>query len=104
VEFAGAVYPADGSGVTQVLKRLEARAARNRSLAKKLEQLTFKSQWLTHFLQPLHLARACYTHILRPQKKRLEISIWKNFVRRPKKYFMTRSGKIAQMPQPIRRH
>jgi REP element-mobilizing transposase RayT len=31
---------ADGSGVTQVLKRLEARAARNRSLAKRLEQLT----------------------------------------------------------------
>jgi hypothetical protein len=35
-----AVYHADGSGVTQALKRLEARAARNRSLAKKLEQLT----------------------------------------------------------------
>ena len=38
MESAGAVYPADGSGVTQVLKRLEARAARNRTLANKLEQ------------------------------------------------------------------
>jgi hypothetical protein len=40
IEVAGGWYPADGSGVTQALKRLEARAARNRSLAKKLEQPT----------------------------------------------------------------
>jgi hypothetical protein len=35
-----AVYHANSSGVTQVLKRLGPRAARNRSLAKKLEQPT----------------------------------------------------------------
>jgi len=35
---------AGGSGVTQVLKRLEARAARNRSLANKLEQPTKPSR------------------------------------------------------------
>jgi hypothetical protein len=39
VELAGEYGYADGSGVTQVLKRLEARATTDRHLAKKLKQL-----------------------------------------------------------------
>jgi hypothetical protein len=44
IEVAGGWHHADGSGVTQALKRLEARVARNRSLAKKLEQPTKPSR------------------------------------------------------------